>query len=100
MQAQNLLEQEEYEFLHANINRMLEVLNAAVGHPRHARLVANRADVLINAYEDITRRVGISLRIQNGDVTRLRAQLDEVCAFAADAERVRENHLLYNVETV
>jgi hypothetical protein len=76
---------------------MLELLNAAVVHPRHPRLVVNRADALINAYEDIAQRVGLSLRIQNGDVTRLRAQLDEVRAFSLDAQRVREIHIMYNV---
>jgi hypothetical protein len=44
---------------------------------------------LIHAYEDLGRRVDQNLRIQNGDSARLRAQLDEVCVFAADAERVR-----------
>ena len=44
---------------------------------------------LIRAYEDLGRRVDQNLRIQNGDVARLRVQLDEVRAFAADAERVR-----------
>ena len=44
---------------------------------------------LVHAYEELGRRVNQNLRIQNGDAGRLRAQLDEVCAFAADAERVR-----------
>lgn len=45
---------------------------------------------LIHAYEDLGRRVNQNLRIQNGDAARLRVQLDEVHAFTADAERVRD----------
>ena len=99
MQAQTLLEQEENDFLHDSVNQMLELLNRAVGHPRHGRLVVNRADALINAYDDLAQCVAISLRIQNGDITRLRAQLDEVRAFSADAEQVCEILLMYNVRT-
>jgi hypothetical protein len=46
------------------------------------------AQNLLNAYEALGRRVHETLRIQHGDVTRLRAQIDEVKAFAADAGRV------------
>jgi hypothetical protein len=46
------------------------------------------AQNLINAYETLGRRVQETLCIQHGDVTRLRAQIDEVQAFAADAGRV------------
>jgi len=48
----------------------------------------NNAQTLVNVYEALCRRVEETLRIQHGDVTRLRAQIDEVQAFAADAERV------------
>lgn len=48
----------------------------------------NQREVLVNAYENIGRRVNQTLRIQNGDAARLQAQVDEVRAFAADAERV------------
>jgi hypothetical protein len=44
---------------------------------------------ILNAYAEITGRVDVSLRIQNGDSGRLRAQLREVVAFKADVERVR-----------
>lgn len=43
---------------------------------------------LVNAYEDLKRRVEETLRIQHGDAGRLRAQQEEVRAFAADANRV------------
>lgn len=49
----------------------------------------NNTQTLVNAYEALSRRVQDTLRIQHGDVTRLRAQIDEVKAFAVDAERVR-----------
>ena len=97
MQAQNLLEQEENEFLHASVNQMLEVLNRAVGHPCHACLVMNCADALINAYDNIAQCVALSLCIQNGDITQLQVQLDKVQAFSADVEQVCESHLMYNV---
>ena len=48
---------------------------------------------LIDAYQGLGRRVDQSLHIQNGDTVRLRVQLDEVHAFAADAERVRSQRL-------
>ena len=48
----------------------------------------NRRQGLVTAYKSLGQRVNQMLRIQNGDVARLRAQVDEVRAFAADAERV------------
>jgi hypothetical protein len=48
----------------------------------------DQREALANAYEDMGRRVNQALRIQNGDAARLQAQLDDVRAFAADAERV------------
>ena len=47
------------------------------------------AQNLVHAYEALGLRVQETLRIQHGDVTRLRAQIDKVQAFAADAGRVR-----------
>jgi hypothetical protein len=49
---------------------------------------------LVNAYENLKHRVDETLRIQHGDVGRLRAQQDEVCAFAADATRVSRLSIL------
>ena len=46
------------------------------------------AQNLINAYKTLGRRMHETLHIQHGDVTCLRAQIDEVKAFAADAGRV------------
>lgn len=48
----------------------------------------DQRQLLLNTYERLGNRVDETLRIQHGDVTRLRAQLDEVRAFAADADRV------------
>jgi len=46
------------------------------------------SQALVHAYENVGRRVHETLRIQNGDVTRLQAQVDEVRAFAVDVNRV------------
>lgn len=48
----------------------------------------NQQQALVNAYLNVGCRVNETLRIQNGSVTRLRAQQDEVFAFAADTNRV------------
>ena len=49
----------------------------------------NQQQALVNTYLNVGRRVNETLRIQNGSVVRLRAQQDEVRAFAANANRVR-----------
>jgi hypothetical protein len=47
---------------------------------------------LIATYEDLSRRVDLSLRIHQGNDARIQAQLDEVRAFAVDAERVSHHN--------
>lgn len=49
----------------------------------------DHVQALVDAYEDLGRRVTQTLTTQNDDADRLRDQLDEVHAFTADAERVR-----------
>ena len=49
----------------------------------------DQRQALVDEYQAIGRRVEETLCIQHGDLTRLRAQEDEVLAFAADANRVR-----------
>ena len=44
---------------------------------------------LVDAYQDLFRRVNQTLRIQDGDTARLRVESDEVHALMTDAERVR-----------
>jgi hypothetical protein len=49
----------------------------------------NQQQALVNTYLNVGRRVNETLHIQNGSVVRLRAQQDEVRAFASNANRVQ-----------
>ena len=66
---------------------MIEALDASLAAVQDDLM--EHTQRLVNAYEDLKRRVRQTLRIQHGDAGRLRAQQDEVRAFAADANRVR-----------
>ena len=56
--------------------------------PGPFQFIMDPTQALIATYEDISGRVHLSLRIHQGDDARLQTQLDEVRAFAVDAERV------------
>ena len=86
MQIQNLLNPEDNNTLQHSIASMLDALDASLATVQDDMM--EHIQRLVNAYEDLKRRVYQTLRIQHGDAGRLRAQQDEVRAFAADANRV------------
>ena len=90
-----MLDEDDYDTINESLDDMAAYLNAAItAATARIPVDADRRQALIDAYRGLGRRVDQSLRIQNGDAVRLRVQLDEVHAFAADAERVRSQTFL------
>ena len=86
MQVQNLLTPEDRNTLQDAIANMLDALDASLATAQDDLM--EHIQRMVNAYEDLKHRVYQTLRIQHGDARRLRAQQDDVRAFAADANRV------------
>jgi len=82
-----VLGRQDYNTIQDSVNNMAACLNEVITTAVDDMVGDGQA--VLDAYEDLGRRVNQTLRIQNVDVARLRAQLDEVHAFTADAERVR-----------
>jgi hypothetical protein len=83
----------DYDTINESLDEMAAYLNVVItAATARIPIDMDHRQALIDAYDALGRRVDQNLRIQNGDAGRLRVQLDEVHAFAADAERVRCQH--------